>query len=85
MTEVQRRQASLEQQMQEAKLEIIRARRQQKEAQVSRVVMFFFVFVAATAVFYVLQAKGVDFKTSALCSIGTLVAIGAWWVYRKPY
>jgi Flp pilus assembly protein TadB len=85
MTEVQRRQHSLEQQMMEAKLEIIRASRQQKEARVSRVVTFIFVFVAAGAVFYGLEAKGVDFKVSAMSSIGVIVVVGTWWAYRKPY
>jgi hypothetical protein len=71
--------------MMEARLEIIRSYRQQREARVSRLVTFLFVFAAAMAVFYGLEAKGVDWWICAVSSIGTLVAIGAWWAFRKPY
>jgi Flp pilus assembly protein TadB len=85
MSEVQRRQVALEQQMMEAKLEIIRSRRQQNEARVSRVVMFLFVFAAAGLTCYVLDKKGYDPRVSIVAPIAVLVVIGTWWVYRKPY
>jgi Flp pilus assembly protein TadB len=75
----------LEQQMMEAKLEIFRARRQQNEARISRLVTFLFVFVAAGAVFYVLDAGGYGPKVSIGSSCAVIVLIGTWWAYRKPY
>jgi Flp pilus assembly protein TadB len=85
MHHVDRQQFALEQQMMEAKLEIIRAHRQQKEARVSRLVTFLFVFAAAGLVFYVLDAKGYGPKVSILSSVAVIVVIGTWWAYRKPY
>ena len=85
ISHVERQQYALEQQMMEAKLEIIRAHRQQKEARVSRLVTFLFVFAAAGLVFYELDSKGYPPKVSILSSVAVIVIIGTWWAYRKPY
>jgi Flp pilus assembly protein TadB len=85
MRQVDRQQYALEQQMMEAKLEIIRSHRQQKEARVSRVVFFIFVFAAAGLVAYVMDAKGYSPQASIGSCVATIVIIGTWWAYRKPY
>ncbi len=81
----ERRQYALEVKMMEAKLEIIRAHRQQREARLSRTVILLFVFVLAGLVFYWLDAKGFSPKVSILSSIAVIVLVGTWWAYRKPY
>jgi hypothetical protein len=85
LNEVERRQYALQQQMMEAKLEIIRSHRQQKEARVSRVVFFVFVFGASALVAFVMDAKGYTPAQSIGSCVVVLVVIGTWWIYRKPY
>jgi hypothetical protein len=75
----------LEQQVMEARLEIIRGHRHQREAQFSRVINFVFVFVAAGLVAFVLDAKGCRPIVSIGGSVAVIVVVGAWWAYRKPY
>jgi len=79
------KQMRLEQMMLEAKLEEMRAHRNRRTGQVSRVVNLFFVFAIAGAVAFLLDARGYSAKVSILSSVVTLVVIAAWWAYRKPY
>lgn len=83
--EVALRQARLEQQAMEAKLDILHMHRRQRESAVSRRFMFVLVFAFAGAVAYVLDAKGYSPQVSILGCVLTIVIVGAWWAYRKPY
>jgi hypothetical protein len=75
----------LEQQAMEAKLEILKTHRQQRESAVSRRLMFVLVFGFAAAVAYGLDAKGCSPQVSILGCVLTIVIVGGWWAYRKPY
>ncbi len=83
--EVARRQMRLEQMAREAKLDIMQMRRRQRESAVSRRFMFVLVFGFAGGVAYVLDAKGCSPQVSILGCVLTIVIVGGWWVYRKPY
>jgi len=83
--EVARRQARIEQQMMESKLEIMRSHRQQRESTVNRRFTFLLVFAMSGGVAYVLDHKGYSPQTSILGCVLTIVVIGGWWAFRKPY
>jgi hypothetical protein len=83
-TEVLRQQARLEQQMNEAKLEIFRTHRQQRESTVGRRFSFLMVFALSALVAYVLDHKGYSPQISILGCVLTIVLVGTWWAYRKP-
>jgi VanZ family protein len=80
--EVARRQARLEQQMMEAKLEIYRTSREQRESTVKRRLNFFLVFALSVSVAYVLDHKGYSAQTSILGFVLSIVVLGGWWAFR---
>jgi len=83
--EVARRQARLEQQAMEAKLQIMRSHREQRESTVNRRFSFVLVFALSAGVAYVLDHKGYSPQTSILGCVLTIVVVGGWWAFRKPY
>lgn len=83
--EVARRQARLEQQMMESKLEIMRSHRQQRESTVNRRFTFLLVFALSGAVAWMLDHRGAKPEISVLGCVLTIVVVGGWWAYRKPY
>jgi hypothetical protein len=83
--EVARRQMRLEQQMMESKLEIMRSHRQQRESAVNRRFTFLLVFGLSGFVAFALDHKGYSPQTSILGCVLTIVVVGGWWAFRKPY
>ncbi len=82
--EVARRQARLEQQMQEARVEILRTHRMQKESTSSRRMSFFLVFGLATAVAWIVDHKGYPPQVVIGSCVVTIVVVGSWWAFKKP-
>jgi hypothetical protein len=83
--EVAQKQARLEQMKMEAQLEIMRSHRQQRESTVNRRFTFLLVFALSAGVAYVLDHKGYSPQTSILGCVLTIVVVGGWWAFRKPY
>jgi hypothetical protein len=83
--DVAQKQARLEQMKMEAQLEIMRSHRQQRESTVNRRFTFLLVFALSGGVAYVLDHKGYSPQTSILGCVLTIVVIGGWWAFRKPY
>ncbi len=83
--EVARRQMRLEQQMMEAKLEIMGSVRRQRESAVNRRFTFILVFALAGGVAYALDHKGYSPEISIIGCVLTIVVVGGWWISRKPY
>jgi len=83
--EVARRQARLEQQMNESRLEILRTHRQQRESTQSRRVSFFLVFGLSAAVAWILDHKGYPPQISVGGCCVTIVVVGSWWAYKSMY
>ena len=81
--EVARQKARLEQQMLEAKLEILRSHRQRREAAVSRRFSFLLVFALSGFVAFVLDRRGWSPAVSVLGCVLTIVTVGVFWAYRK--
>jgi Flp pilus assembly protein TadB len=83
--EVARRQARLEQQMLEARLEILQSHRKQRESTQSRRLNFFLVFALSAAVAWIVDRKGYPPQIVIGSAVVTIVVFGGWWAFRKPY
>ena len=69
----------------ESTLEIMRSHRQQRESGVNRRFTFILVFALSGGVAYVLDHKGYSPEVSIAGCVLTIVVVGGWWAFRKPY
>ncbi len=83
--EVARRQMRLEQQMMEARLDILQTARKQKESGIRRTAGFLLVFLFSGLVAWALDHKGKPPEVSIGGAVLTIVVVGTWFAYRKTY
>jgi hypothetical protein len=83
--DVAMKQARLEIQMNEAKLEIIRSHRHQRESAVNRRFTFIVIFALSMGIAYIMDHKGYSPQMSVLGFLVVFCGVGGWWTFRKPY